>query len=179
MVRTRLRSNMHEENDILNDYRCTCGKLLFRGFLLSGSVEIKCRNCKRIRAVHGVRSMHPDPDRYVLVLATDGTVLKTSETAAAALGYRGTELQAMRVSEVIMHVDDLFFESLRLKLDRVRKSPFLFHSFDRGKRGELIPIQVSASRFQTSDGAHILFEVERKTSRTRALSLREISTPIA
>lgn len=29
----------------LQDYRCSCGKLLFRGSLLAGTVEVKCKRC--------------------------------------------------------------------------------------------------------------------------------------
>jgi hypothetical protein len=33
----------------LQDYRCECGKLLFRGLLLSGIVELKCKRCNTIK----------------------------------------------------------------------------------------------------------------------------------
>lgn len=33
----------------LREYRCSCGKLLFKGALGMGSIEIKCRRCSQIR----------------------------------------------------------------------------------------------------------------------------------
>lgn len=33
----------------LTEYRCKCGKLLFRGCLVIGSVEIKCKRCGKIK----------------------------------------------------------------------------------------------------------------------------------
>ncbi len=30
---------------LLIDYRCTCGKLLFKGLLCQGFIEVKCRRC--------------------------------------------------------------------------------------------------------------------------------------
>jgi phage FluMu protein Com len=32
----------------LMEYRCTCGKLLFKSPYFEGAVEIKCRRCGRI-----------------------------------------------------------------------------------------------------------------------------------
>ncbi len=40
---------VHVRNSkILIDYRCKCGKLLFKGFLLIGVIEIKCKRCGQI-----------------------------------------------------------------------------------------------------------------------------------
>ncbi|MFA5750825.1 MAG: hypothetical protein WCX79_03530 [Candidatus Paceibacterota bacterium] len=32
----------------IKEYRCSCGKLLFKGYLFIGTVEIKCRHCREI-----------------------------------------------------------------------------------------------------------------------------------
>lgn len=40
----------------LNDVRCAhCKKLLFRGLLVEGTVEIKCRNCRNLTTVSASR----------------------------------------------------------------------------------------------------------------------------
>lgn len=31
------------------DYRCDCGKLLFKGLLKEGKIEIKCQRCVEIK----------------------------------------------------------------------------------------------------------------------------------
>ncbi len=36
----------------LPEYRCTCGKLLFKGVLFFSSIEIKCKRCGEIRVIH-------------------------------------------------------------------------------------------------------------------------------
>ncbi len=36
-----------ERNYFLKEYRCSCGKLLFKGMLQDGTVEVKCRHCRR------------------------------------------------------------------------------------------------------------------------------------
>lgn len=32
----------------LREYRCTCGKLLFRGLIGNSIVEVKCRRCNKV-----------------------------------------------------------------------------------------------------------------------------------
>jgi len=40
------------ENDILREYRCSnCNKLLFKGSIHKGKIEIKCRGCKNIDTI--------------------------------------------------------------------------------------------------------------------------------
>jgi phage FluMu protein Com len=39
--------------ETLKEYRCGCGKLLFKGSLFSGTVEIKCRHCRDIASFLG------------------------------------------------------------------------------------------------------------------------------
>lgn len=37
----------------LKEYRCPCGKLLFKGSLFKGTVEIKCKHCREIASFLG------------------------------------------------------------------------------------------------------------------------------
>lgn len=39
-------------NAELSEYRCTCGKLLFKGVLFLSAIEIKCKRCGEIRRIH-------------------------------------------------------------------------------------------------------------------------------
>ncbi|MFA6252224.1 MAG: Com family DNA-binding transcriptional regulator [Candidatus Paceibacterota bacterium] len=40
------------ENDFLKEYRCSnCNKLLFKGNIAEGKIEIKCRGCKDINTI--------------------------------------------------------------------------------------------------------------------------------
>ncbi len=36
------------ENSHLKEYRCNCGKLLFKGSLVSAVVEVKCKRCEKV-----------------------------------------------------------------------------------------------------------------------------------
>ncbi|GEM_PF-2770204 len=41
------------ENVCMQDFRCRCGKLLFRGVLMESNVEVKCRKCGFMNEFHG------------------------------------------------------------------------------------------------------------------------------
>ncbi|HTE57941.1 MAG TPA: hypothetical protein VK694_04310 [Verrucomicrobiae bacterium] len=40
-----------EPTPLLQEYRCDCGKLLFKGLLVKGIVEVKCKRCQDIKRV--------------------------------------------------------------------------------------------------------------------------------
>ncbi len=46
----------------LKEYRCMCGKLLFKGQFENGVVEIKCRHCRKVSAF-----LHTNAPEYVAV----------------------------------------------------------------------------------------------------------------
>jgi hypothetical protein len=35
----------------LNEHRCSCGRLLFKGALKDCTIEIKCRRCGKIKTI--------------------------------------------------------------------------------------------------------------------------------
>lgn len=39
-----------------NEYRCDCGKLLFKSPFFTGRIEIKCRRCGSIKAFEGAEA---------------------------------------------------------------------------------------------------------------------------
>lgn len=68
------------EPRILNDYRCDCGKLLFKGSLLSCELEIKCKRCGAVRIfrgdARGIRS-------FMLLVDGEGRVVDACDGVAA------------------------------------------------------------------------------------------------
>jgi phage FluMu protein Com len=61
---------MDQEN--INEYRCDCGKLLFKGSVFVGSIEIKCRKCNRIFCVE--EGEMPIPKNFVVLINSEGLV---------------------------------------------------------------------------------------------------------
>jgi phage FluMu protein Com len=38
-----------DKDKLLQEYRCVCNKLLFKGYILKGGVQVKCKKCSRIQ----------------------------------------------------------------------------------------------------------------------------------
>ena len=45
--------------DLYTDHRCSCGKLLCRGFIRDGEIEIKCKRCGRLNLIKGTAQDTP------------------------------------------------------------------------------------------------------------------------
>ena len=54
------------------EYRCECGKLLFKGNFYSGNVASKCKRCGRVTSFEGTGK----PVHYALVITKKGRVQK-------------------------------------------------------------------------------------------------------
>lgn len=67
------------EPNLLIEYRCACGKLLFKGIILVSVVEIKCKRCGQTKTfrdnMQGVRS-------FMLVIDGEGRIVDACEGVA-------------------------------------------------------------------------------------------------
>lgn len=84
---------------ILTQYRCTCGRLLFKGIVRSGHVEIKCKRCCEL-----VRFAPPQPldgSMYQLLVDEYGTILDASKSIHTVLGYTSNELISMNLCDLL------------------------------------------------------------------------------
>lgn len=68
------------EQQLLTEYRCACGKLLFKGLMLISVVEIKCKRCGETRIfrdnTRGARS-------FMLIIDGGGRIVDACEGVAA------------------------------------------------------------------------------------------------
>lgn len=68
------------EPNLLIEYRCACGKLLFKGLMLVSVVEIKCKRCGKTKTfkdnMRGIRS-------FMLVVDGGGRIVDACEGVAA------------------------------------------------------------------------------------------------
>ncbi len=72
------------ENTLYHEYRCpTCHKLFFKGLLLEGEVEVKCKSCHEFSIMKG-EGLNP----YLCLIAENcpNRVQVTAEHAAARTG---------------------------------------------------------------------------------------------
>lgn len=67
------------EQDLLIEYRCVCGKLLFKGIMLVSVVEIKCKRCGKTKTfkdtMQGTRS-------FMLIVDGGGRIVDACEGVA-------------------------------------------------------------------------------------------------
>jgi phage FluMu protein Com len=93
----------------LTEYRCACGKLLFRGLLLLSVVEVKCKRCGTLKlfrdpsfanASAGREFSLGVPVSFVLTIREDGRVYDACKTAEYVLAYPRETLLKMSIDEL-------------------------------------------------------------------------------
>ncbi len=150
--------------DILNDYRCTCKKLLLKGFIFVGEIEIRCRFCKKTSTISGLNGSLSTMYRYVLISDDRGKILKATTSAVSILGYSDAELKKMHVHEVITSLSPNMYEKIWSHLDADIVKSLLFKGEETQKGQPAKPIQIGARTLRSQlDGQKIfIFDVNRK-----------------
>lgn len=90
---------------ILNEYRCACGKLLFRGLLLLSIVEVKCKRCGAVKQFKEDTSLRV-PISFVLTIHEDGRVFDACRTAEYVLAYPREALLKMSIGDLCPQLRD-------------------------------------------------------------------------
>lgn len=76
-----------------SEWRCECGKLLFKGAFLAGLLEIKCSRCKRMVYLQQFNSSYTaDNQSFMVTLDDSGTILTISKGVEGALQYPAKEV---------------------------------------------------------------------------------------
>lgn len=72
----------------IEEYRCkNCKKLLFKGALGMGIVEVKCERCGNVSLLHSFdRLMRSKPGGYIVVFGSDGHIIAASKSVKSLLG---------------------------------------------------------------------------------------------
>lgn len=124
----------------LAEYRCTCGRLLFKGTVRTFGVEIKCRRCGAIRAF-GTQA--DEAGRYGFVVR-GGVIIAASESVGLTLGYAPQELFGMRLDTLQAYVPEI------PGCDLPAGSAYVFHESHRTKQGSTVQVRVQRERAGTS-----------------------------
>lgn len=83
----------------LAEYRCECGKLLFKGVVRTTQIQIKCKRCGALSSF-GPSDARAVSDRYGVLAARDGTILSVSDSVRKILGYTPEELCSMNMRDL-------------------------------------------------------------------------------
>lgn len=90
-----------QANDTLHSYRCFCGKLLFKGFLLDSTVQIKCRNCGELTSFQGLRNEISPESKFGMMFDRFGNVVSASSNIQKLFGYKLSELLSKNYGELL------------------------------------------------------------------------------
>lgn len=75
----------------LNNYRCECGRLLLKGIFFNGTLQIKCRKCRKINNIGFIKKIN-DNLHYVFITDNNGVIVNVNDSACQILGYNRDEL---------------------------------------------------------------------------------------
>lgn len=81
----------------LKEYRCACGKLLFKGLLIFSVVEIKCKRCGSVRVFD--EQGKDDPVSFIVKIDGDWNIIDASRAVLRA-GWERRSLIGKHLSEV-------------------------------------------------------------------------------
>ncbi len=85
------------------EYRCSCGRLLFKGLVLSGHVEVKCKRCSEVVLFDQPRDgleCKEEGTEYALLVGTHGYIQDASASALDILGYSRESLRTMTLHDI-------------------------------------------------------------------------------
>ena len=87
------------ESSILNEYRCDCGKLLFKGVLSVCRVEIKCKRCGAIKVIicgndylYGRAGSRLNRCSFLSDIDCEGNFISIDAEMTSLLGYEAGEV---------------------------------------------------------------------------------------
>ncbi len=90
-----------QHNRASNEWRCECGRLLFKGALLAGLLEVKCPRCKRMVYLQEFDSYTAEHQSFMATVSLDGTIFSVSEGLYSSLGYKQSEVLGKNLIEYI------------------------------------------------------------------------------
>lgn len=102
----------------LIEYRCTCGKLLFKGFILISVVEIKCKRCGATKTfkddLRGSRS-------FMFTVDGEGTILDVCE-GVSALECTRRFVIGKSLFDILPFVKDEYYQEIKVNPEYNSKS---------------------------------------------------------
>ncbi|MBI3633295.1 MAG: PAS domain-containing protein [Candidatus Vogelbacteria bacterium] len=100
--------------DYLKEFRCFCGKLLFKGLLLSSVIEIKCTRCGVLKSIKSINENSHRPNCFTILFDNKGVILNVSDSASKIIGYNPEEFLHLSIRDVSPGVGLSFYKSLWL-----------------------------------------------------------------
>jgi len=145
------------------EHRCQCGKLLLKGLVFDGFIEIKCKRCEKINQI-GNLQLPNDDKHYVIIIDGNGIVVNVSISACNILGYAYEELVGLYFTQINpsmpKEIGERFFG---LKTVLHEDHYFQIDTIHQAKSGEIIPINAFLKLFKPNNNEqYVLLLAELK-----------------
>lgn len=154
------------ESLLSHEYRCSCGKLLFKGVVFSSNIEIKCKGCGKINQISGVvgKDNNEYPGRFTFLLNKEGNITDASESVKESLGYSKEEFVGKNIADISQTTNKEMFLKIYDSIVKSDKDVF-FHANPvyQAKNGELVKCKVSFRSFR-SDGTYLFCVADPATN---------------
>ena len=102
-------------SESLQEYRCSCGKLLFKGLLVIGAIEIKCKRCGVL-----VVAEHFVINSFAVLESDSAGTITMASGDSEVLGQGGAYLLGKRLHDVYPLLNDGAPEYLALSMSEKR-----------------------------------------------------------
>ena len=125
----------------LQKYRCSCGKLLFKGKLFLSMVEIKCKRCGIIARFCEVTSSKSEPSSFIFSIDTNGTILESTHSTENILGHSCSDLVGKSIFEICPKLKNILSSEKFSVPTNSDKSYEILQNIFAHKEGKLLPAE--------------------------------------
>lgn len=136
---------------INKEYRCDCGKLLFRGILSSSRLEIKCLRCGKILTISDLNISNDSDGSYSIAFKPDGEIVDASLSIEKILGYKPGELIGSKIYKISMTLTEGFFNTILRDVAK-SKSVLRVEVEHKRKNGRKIKLHASIKYVEDKSG---------------------------
>jgi len=152
---------------VLNDYyKCSCGRLLFKGVLLEGQIEIKCKRCGTLKSLNGLDQAFQEQSDYIFLIDRDANIFRASNSAGEILGYTPEELVTMRIYDISLLLRPGSSEKF-WKLIESRGRSLTVEALHQKKDGTILPVWSKIWHIDLNGKSYIIvFVTIQRTARS-------------
>lgn len=143
-----------------SDYRCSCGKLFFKGVLFSGGIEIKCPRCGQLRSFFG-SGKNSIPGRYAFLTNREGRIVNASDSVREQLQYDPETLTGRNTNEFCGDVASRLTNKALISNITADFRYFRAEIFHQTKNGSHVPVRVSYRYLENNQGGFIIQIIDK------------------
>lgn len=134
-------------------------KLLLKGLILNGVLEVKCRFCKEICMLNSTRGPSLENDCFIVLVNKDGFISKHSMNALSLLGYEEKELPSLATQDVFEGITEPVFRDMWNKFQERRSAEARLMLHYKTKAGKPYPARIEVQLLELPEETFLSFVV--------------------